>query len=327
MNLLFIARGGERSGLGHFARSQRLAETAKLRGHDTELFCLLDGPGSPAIEGARAIGDEAELVEILAQRSAGDVIVVDTLKVTGAFAQALQESSVPVVSLSPVAPGAGWASLVILRSAPSRYDQRVPHLIGVKFAVLGQSVPPISEPAFARALDAPEQRIAVCFGGTDPNNDTLATVRALAVHIDAQLDVFLGAAYPYDAAALQLGADATATTLNVHRGDTHLWAQLAQSSILVGGGGLLAYESASVGMPAVHLVPEGVRREMLAPLEQAGAIRVVDRDAKSPYRRSSEVVSALEPTTLREMRRAALSMQLGNGHLRCIEAIEDLLSC
>ena len=326
MRLLFIARGGERSGLGHFARSQRLAATAKLRGHDTELFCLLDGPGSPAVEGARAIADEAELVEILAGRSGDGVIVVDTLEVTGAFAQTLQESSVPVVSLSPVAPGASWASLVILRSAPSRYERRVPHLIGLEFTVLGQSMPRISEAVFAPALDAPERRIAVCFGGADPNNDTLATVVALAAQIDAQLDVFLGPAYSHDEAALQLGADARATALNVLRGDTHLWAQLAQSSILVGGGGLLAYESASVGMPAVHLVPGGVRREMLAPLELAGAICVVDRDAESPYRRLGDVVSSLEPEALREMRRAALSIELGNGPLRCIDAIEDLLS-
>jgi spore coat polysaccharide biosynthesis predicted glycosyltransferase SpsG len=326
VNLLFIARGGEWTGLGHFARSQRLVETAKLRGHDAELFCLLDGPSSPAAEGARAIADEAELLRVLAGRSADDVIVVDMLDVKGGFAQALESSSVPIVSLSPVAPDAVWASLVILRSVPNQCDQRVPHLVGVEFAVLGPSVAPISEAAFSRGLRSPVQRIAVCFGGADPSNETLVTVRALAAHIDAQLDVFVGPAYSHDRAALQLEAGARATALKVHRGDARLWARLAQSSVLVGGGGLLAYESAHCGMPAVHLVPVGIRHEMLAPLKQAGAIRVVDRDAANPHRRLVEVVAALDPKTLGEMRRAALSMQLGEGHVRCVEAIENLLT-
>jgi spore coat polysaccharide biosynthesis predicted glycosyltransferase SpsG len=326
VNLLFIARGGERTGLGHFARTQKLAETARLRGHDAELFCLLDGPTSTPVEGARAMVDEDVLLRSLAGRSSDDVLVVDTLEVTGALAQTLQKSSVPVVSLSPLAPGAVWANLVILRSAPSQCEQSVPHLIGMEFAVLGQSVAPISEAAFARALDSRERRIAVCFGGADPSNETLATVRALAAHIAAQLDVFVGPAYLHDEAAFQLGADAKATSLNVYRGDPRLWAQLARSSILVGGGGLLAYEAAHSGLPAIHLVPDGIRREMLAPLEQARAIRVVDRTAENPHQRLGEVVATLDPETLRAMRRSGLSLQIGQGHVLCIEAIEDLLS-
>jgi hypothetical protein len=151
-------------------------------------------------------------------------------------------------------------------------------------------------------------------------------MRALATHIDAQLDVFVGPAYPHDKAALHLEAGAKATALNAHRGDARLWARLAESSVLVGGGGLLAYESAYSGMPAVHLVPSGIRREMLGPLQEAGAIRVVDRDTKNAHRRLGEIVAALDPEILREMRHAALSMQLGEGHVRCIEAIEKLLS-
>lgn len=327
MNVLFIARGGERTGLGHFARSQRLVEAAKLRGHDAELLCLLDGPTSQAVEGAIAIADEAELLGILARRSVGDVIAVDMLDVKGALARALERSSVPVVSLSPVAPGAVWASLVILRAAPNQRDHRVPHLVGVEFAVLGQSLTPITEPIFSKALDSPVRRVAVCFGGADPNNETLATVRALTAHTDTQLDVFVGPAYPHDIAALQGGMDANAAmALKVQRGDARLWAQLAHSSVLVGGGGLLAYESACSGMPAVHLVPAGMRREMLAPLEEAGAIRVVDRDTANAHRLLAEVVAALGPQGLGEMRRAALSLQLGAGHVRCMEAIEDLRS-
>jgi spore coat polysaccharide biosynthesis predicted glycosyltransferase SpsG len=326
VNVLFIARGGERTGLGHFARSQRLVETAKRRGHEAELFCVLDGPGSQAVEGARAVTDEAELLRVLAGRSVDDVIIVDMLEVKGGVAQALERSSVPVVSLSPVTPDAVWPSLVILRAAPSQREPRVPHRVGVEFAVLGPSVAPISEDAFSRGLDSSVRRIAVCFGGADPSNETLATVRALADHIDAELDVFVGPAYSHETAALQLGAGAKAMALRVHRGDARLWDRLAQSSVLIAGGGLLAYESAYGGMPAVHFVPRGLRHEMLHPLEQAGAIRLVDRDAEHPYQRLVEVVAALRPEDLAAMRRAGLSMQLGDGHVQCMAAIESLLS-
>jgi len=326
MNVLFIARGGERTGLGHFARTQRLVETAKRRGHNAELFCVLDGPGSQAVEGARAIADEAELLRVLAGRSRDDVIVVDTLDVKGAFAQVLERSSVPVVSLSPVAPDAVWPRLVVLRTAPNQREPRVPHLVGMEFAVLGPFVAPISEDVFSRGLDSAVRRVAVCFGGADPSDETLATVRALAGHIDAQLDVFVGPAYSHDRAALQLGAGARATALKVHRGDARLWARLAQSSVLIGGGGLLAYECAHSGIPSVHLVPSGIRHDMLGPLEKTGAVRVVDRGAANPHRRLGEVIAELDPNALREMRRIGLSMQLGEGHVRCIEAIENLLS-
>lgn len=323
--MLFIARGGERTGLGHFARSQKLVETARVRGHEAELLCLLDGSRSPAVTGARPIADEEELLSVLAGRAA-DVIVVDMLGVKGPLAQTLKGASVPVVSLSPVAPDADWPSLVILRSAPDRRETRAPHLVAMEFAVLGQSATRISEAVFSRALDSGVRRIAVCFGGADPSDDTLATVRALAADIDAELDVFIGPAYPHDQAPLELAAGAGGATAKVYRGDARLWDRLSQSSLLVGGGGLLAYESAYCGMPSVHLVPRGIRREMLAPLASAGAIRVVDRDANDPYSRVCALVKALDPETLGEMRRVALSMPLGNGHVRCLEAIESLVS-
>ena len=324
MKLLFIARGGERTGLGHFARSQRLVETAKLRGHDVELFCVLDGPRSLAVGGARTISDEADLLSALASRPADDVIVVDMLDVQGAFAQRLETSSAPVVSLCPVALGATWPRLVILRSSPERCDERIPHLIGVEYAVLGQSVAPISEATFSKTIDASVQRVAVCFGGADPDNETLATVRALASQTDARIDVFVGPVYSHDETALHLGGSTEATAVKVHHAAGSLWEQLARSSVLVGGGGLMAYEAACSGLPSVHLVPQGTRREMLAPLEGAGAIRVVDRDAKEPHRSLCRLVASLDPETLLEIRRAALSLPLCNGHLRCVEAIEDL---
>jgi hypothetical protein len=102
-----------------------------------------------------------------------------------------------------------------------------------------------------------------------------------------------------------------------------LWPRLGQSSVLVGGGGLLAYEAAYSGLPSVHVVPRGIRREMLAPLEEVGAILAVDRDASAPHRRLREIVTGLDPETLQEMRRAALSLPLGDGHVQCIQAIED----
>lgn len=323
MNLLFIARGGERTGLGHFARSRRLIETARYRGHEAELFCLLDGPRSPIVEGARAIVDEAELVGALRSRHSDDVIVVDIVSVQGALARALETSPVPVVALCPVAAGAAWPSLVVLRSASEGHDERIPHLIGLEYAVLGRPVTRISESAFVKRIESPVRHILVCFGGADPDNETLATVRALISRIDARLDVLLGPAYSHDEAALQLGAESGPTIVKVHRGDGDLWEQFKQSSVLVGGGGLLAYEAAYAGLPSVHLVARGIRRQMLAPLEEAGAVVAVERDAGEPHRRLQEVLADLDCRALKQMRRAALALPLGNGHVRCIQAIED----
>jgi len=298
-------------------------ETARRRGHEAELFCLLDGPMSPVPDGAQVIADEAELVGALRSRSSDHVIVVDMLVVRGALERALETSLVPVVALCPVAAGAAWPSLVILRSAPDCHDERIPHLIGVEFTVLGQPVMRIPEATFAKRLDSPVRRIAVCFGGADPDNETLTTVRALASRIDARLEVFLGPAYSHDEAALQLGGHAGPTVVKVLRVDDGLWAQLGRSSALVGGGGLLAYEAAYSGLPSVHLVARGIRRQMLAPLEESGAILLVDRDAGEPYRRLQEVVAGLDREALQEMRRAGLALPLGDGHVRCIQAIED----
>jgi spore coat polysaccharide biosynthesis predicted glycosyltransferase SpsG len=203
------------------------------------------------------------------------------------------------------------------------YDDRIPHLFGLEYAVLGQGVTTISEEAFAKSLDSPVRRIAVSFGGADPNNETLATVKALTSNLEARLEVFLGPAYRHDVTASKLGADDGTKDVRVHRATKYFWAHLSRSSILVGGGGPLAYEAAHSGLPSVHLVGSDIQREMLVPLEAVGAIVVVDRDGEEPHRRLYEVVVRLGSETLREMRRAGLSLPLGNDHVRCIQAIED----
>ncbi|MBI3544755.1 MAG: UDP-2,4-diacetamido-2,4,6-trideoxy-beta-L-altropyranose hydrolase [Deltaproteobacteria bacterium] len=124
-------------------------------------------------------------------------------------------------------------------------------LLGLKYALLREEFVVAAASAQARTCEV--ARIAVCFGGTDPTNETTRALEALeSLGLPGvSIDVIAGKSNANVEALQQLRAKSPRTLLHVQ---TKRMAELlASADLAIGAGGVGLWERACVGVPSVTL--------------------------------------------------------------------------
>lgn len=215
----------------------------------------------------------------------------------------------PNLALEPTARAAG------LR--PSRSAS----LQGPRYALL--------RPEFAAARAArPERdgqvrRVLICFGGSDPQQHTLATLSALRPYAARlqRIDVVVGPANPHAAALAALCAELPGAVLHCPAND--MAALLNQTDLAIGAGGTMSWERACLGVPTLGFGIADNQEAVLAALIEHGALLGC---AQMPQPDANLIAAWLDcvfdnPALLRGLATRSLALVDGQGAQRVADCL------
>jgi UDP-2,4-diacetamido-2,4,6-trideoxy-beta-L-altropyranose hydrolase len=337
--LLVRADGGPEIGIGHVMRCLGVAQAWRGKNapcawaraeapSSLEARLIEEGIESVSLAAARgSLEDARELAELARARGAAWTLV-DGYRFDLAYQEVLAGAGLRVAWMDDRgAPGAFVADLVVnpnvaIRSEwYERCDARTRVLRGPRHAPLRREFN--ARPRREREFPARARRILISLGGADPDNASLAVMRA-AVEAGAagtEVRVIAGPANPHLSflqAAATPGVEVVSSVVDM--AEALEWADVA-----VTGAGGTVWEALYLGVPTLLVVIAGDQRGNAVELDRRGVVRLLgDGSALEGTRVAREVALLLEDRARRqEMSLSGRALVDGRGASRIVAAMRE----
>jgi UDP-2,4-diacetamido-2,4,6-trideoxy-beta-L-altropyranose hydrolase len=276
--------------------------------------------------------DAEQTEEAIREAGPVDWLVVDHYGLDARW-ERLQRAQVPrILAIDDVADRPHDCDLLLdqnlVAAMETRYAKLVAatctQLLGPRYALL--------RPQFAEARRrlAPRsgelRRVLICYGGSDPSNETTKTLNAIK-HLaadDLAIDVVIGASNPHvtEVAALCQALP----RVDLHRGADNMAELMARADLAVGAGGVMSWERCCLGLPTLAVDIAANQVGALTALAAAGALTYLGSASGVDATRMAAELGALmqDRGRIRAMGEAALALVDGEGTERVIAAMELL---
>jgi UDP-2,4-diacetamido-2,4,6-trideoxy-beta-L-altropyranose hydrolase len=254
--IVFRVDGGPEIGMGHVFRALTLADKMFLN-HD--VYFLMDNHKKLGIEKIKAshyplivFDNEKEMYKQLKQLNP-DIVINDILDTDAKYISELKAMGYFVVNYEDLGEGSDYADLVI----NSLYENTYPpdnHYYGYKYVCLRDEFQQIPSKVVTESVNC----ILITFGGTDPNNLTLRTLKAISKldnikHV--QINVVIGMGYSskeeLSAFAKQLVQEGF--QINVKENVLMMAYEIYNADIVITSNGRTIYEITSIGTPFISI--------------------------------------------------------------------------
>lgn len=261
-----LAADGARSCFLMRSHAAGLAHLVESHGHAVRL--LSDPPARPA--GADDGGgpyahwlpthwqqDADQTRSALDEIGAAEWLIVDHYALDARWEQVCRRDGMRILAVDDLADRDHDCELLLdqnlVQGMETRYRGRVPaacvQLLGPGYALL--------RPEFAaqRALltrrSGEINRILICFGGSDPSNETAKALEAVAslAHPSLAVDAVIGLSNPHVDSVAQLCHGLSGAEL--HRGANNIAELMRRADLSIGAGGVMSWERCCVGLPVI----------------------------------------------------------------------------
>jgi UDP-2,4-diacetamido-2,4,6-trideoxy-beta-L-altropyranose hydrolase len=316
--LLIRADGGPAIGSGHLMRCLALAEAWKENG-GTVIFVIATPSPSPSLE-ERLSPEAAEVLHIavtpgspedaqktarLAQERGCVWVVVDGYQFGADYQRHLRDAGFSLLAIDDYGHAAHYYADIVLnqnsyadRSFYPHHEPSTRFLLGPEYVLLRREFR--DRAGYARTIPAIARKVLVTFGGADPENATLAAIRALAqVPVDGlEVIIVVGGMNPHYDALRESVKDRPG--FSIRKDVRDMPGLMAWADIAISAGGSTCWELAFMGLPAlVHplaanqepvvrsLVSRGVADELTAGdlFGGEGAVQKITEFLTSHWRR------------------------------------------
>ena len=329
------ADAGTALGTGHFARASAVADALAAAG-GTEVMLVTGEEGAALVPAYFPSGisvvalkpgntDPASSMEALRRKGwAPDVVYLD------------QYGEVPCWEAQAAEAGAGLVVLDDLDAA-SRADIIVrPHggkagpaggivLRGPAHLPLSRHVTALADRPPPRTL-ATRPRLNICFGGSDPTEETAKALRALAELDGLDVDVVIGPGARLDPSLADAAERLPHVSLHRAPSQQRLAELLGEADLALGAGGVMLWERLCLGVPSLVVCVAGNQRPQIDAMVAAGAIRFAGDHADVTPATIAQAVTALAADAPARRALAAAGRRLvdGRGALRLAAWIRAL---
>jgi UDP-2,4-diacetamido-2,4,6-trideoxy-beta-L-altropyranose hydrolase len=358
MRVAFRVDASRRIGTGHAMRCLTLAETLRSRGaecvfvhrnHAGAVGDLMRNRGFdvrllPAPESGQpelALSGESETwLGVPLEKDVEDTqkalnndqvgwLFVDHYSLDASWESRMRSSVARIAVIDDLADRPHDCDLLIDQSAVpnpvGRYDGLVPEhalrLCGPEYALIGE---PFSR---ARSLVGPRRgplsRVLVYYGGSDPGNETLRTLRVLSNSRFAGIavDVVVGPNHPDPASVREIAATRPLTSF--HEPQSDLVRLMLEADCFLGAGGTTTWERCSLGLPSIVTTLADNQIPLTQELHNRGAlIWAGDRSNISDECLQAAMHQLIQPPgCLQEIACQAWSVTDALGRLRVADAV------
>lgn len=282
-----FAQGGMRSCFLMRSHAAGLAHLVESQGHALR---LLPDPPEPPCETDDRDGPHAHWLPttwrqdadqtrtVLDEIGPAEWLVVDHYVLDSRWENACRRDGMRILAIDDLADRVHDCEILLDQNLvfemTMRYRDRVPadcvQLLGPRYALL--------RPEFAaqRALLTPRSgeigRILICFGGSDPTNETAKALEAIASLAMPRLavDVAIGPSNPH--AALVDGFCQRMPNVALHRGANNMAELMRRADLSIGAGGVMSWERCCLGLPTLAIDIAANQIPSLTTLAQRGAL-------------------------------------------------------
>ncbi|MBU6462892.1 MAG: UDP-2,4-diacetamido-2,4,6-trideoxy-beta-L-altropyranose hydrolase [Proteobacteria bacterium] len=210
----------------------------------------------------------------------------------------------------------------------ARYSSLVPaacqQMLGPGYALL--------RPEFAEARKSltdrsgEVRRILVCYGGSDPSNETAKALAAIK-HMETTslaIDVVIGLGNPH--ADRVSGLCLELRCVELHRGTDNMAELMGRADLAIGAGGIMNWERCCLGLPTIAVDVAANQVRSLAALASAGAlIHLGSAQSVNATQIATAIGAMIEDSArIRSMRTSALALVDGEGVGRMCSAMHEL---
>jgi UDP-2,4-diacetamido-2,4,6-trideoxy-beta-L-altropyranose hydrolase len=177
----------------------------------------------------------------------------------------------------------------------SRYGGRVPPtcetLLGPRYALLRAEFAERRKSLTRRSGKV--NRILVCYGGSDPGNETakaLSAIKSLS-HPSLAVDVAIGPTNPNATSLAQLCGEMSMTEF--HRGAGNMAELMSNAGLAIGAGGIMSWERCCLGLPTIAVDIAGNQTGALTALSRAGAVIYLGSAASTTEQQIAGAIESL----------------------------------
>lgn len=253
MSICLCCEASHVFGMGHLYRMLNLGQVLRERGEETIFVVNRDDAAARVLHGqgvsfleqdfSASSGWEAPIIQKYHIR----VWVNDRLQTGKDHARYVGNQGAKLVTFDDFGEGAAFADLHIA-ALPAVYERYKPEgkrvLQGLPWLVLN---PRLSR--LRRQREKIDSR-AVCLGGSDTYGVTVRIAELLRAH-GLEATYFVGPAFRHEEELARV-----APVSHVRRSVTHLLDELAAFDLAITGGGMIAFESAAMGLPVIIVANE-----------------------------------------------------------------------
>lgn len=222
--------------------------------------------------------DAEQTSEAIGKIGQVDWLIVDHYALDARWEGAQQRHGLHILAIDDLADRPHGCDILLdqnlVLNMETRYRSRVPaaceQLLGPRYALL--------RPDFAEARKSMAdrsgvvRRILVCFGGSDPSNETakaLAALKAISSHSFA-IDVVVGMSNPHANLISRFCAELPRAEL--HRGADNMAELMSRADLAIGAGGIMSWERCCLGLPTIAVDIAANQIGALTALAEAGAV-------------------------------------------------------
>jgi len=258
MRIIFICKGSSRIGLGHVIRSVSLANEASTKhlveyiaiGDETIRFILkrLSFP-------SKLIAEENMLTKLI--KGTYDVVIFDLLTLNRKSFNLIKSRTRTMVSLSPIFNYMKDIDILFNRTkyVPDDYKTfDIKIYAGLEYTIIQENCVKVRTPIFKSTLARTELPIALCMGGGDAGNKTLAFLKHLTkCDVPVTFWVLLGEGYKhsYDQLVHTIEAEKNHEVI-LAKTNQSMWHILNNCAAIILPGGITTYEATFAGIPTIN---------------------------------------------------------------------------
>jgi len=258
MKLQIVCRGSTQEGLGHLFRTRTFARAVQHL-HETEVVAIVQEGLESILVGmdcpVRFVRDDKYILSYLQEYQA-DVLIFDLTRIDTAVFQEIKSIPHLTASLSPVFDHMSSIDVLFTRVKHSPPIDGVKIYGGLEYAIFNDHGIVIDDMTYERNLSLSELPIAVCMGGTDAANKTLAVVQSLVKSLDPfTIWVLLGEGYAHSYNALvEAVKDNRSHEVVLAKTNRSMWQVMSNCVLGILAGGLTTIEALYAGLPTINLL-------------------------------------------------------------------------
>lgn len=325
-----LARTGVRSRFLMRSHAAGLAHLVEGSGHAVQ---LLPDPSAPAPGTEDRTGPHAhwlpttwrqdadQTCNALAEIGPAEWLIVDHYALDGRWETACRREGLRIIAIDDLADRDHDCEILLDQNLVphmgTRYRDRVSEacvqLLGPQYALLRPEF--VEQRRLVTSRSGKIGRLLICYGGSDPTNETAKAVQAIASPAmpSIEVDVVIGPSNPHAESIVRLCSGLPRT--RVHRGANNIAELMRRADLSIGAGGVMSWERCCVGLPAVVVDVASNQIGTLTALADVGAALYLGRAASVTAEILTDAVRALldDPARNRALGEAALALVDGLG--------------
>ncbi len=328
-------------GIGHFARATSVADALK-RHPGVEILLATKKSSAPFVPAffsdfidivflsADAASPEAATRALTDRDVQPDVVYLDHYGEVPAWEAAAKRMGFHLVAMDDL--NAARMSDVIVR--PHFRSQASGDTRGIRSVLLeGMAYVPLSDLVARQSSNWREKRLQrpellnICFGGSDPTNETAKALEALAGQEDLRIDVMIGRGARIAPEVFDRFGRMDQFTFHHAPDRAHAIELLAKADMALGAGGLMLWERLCLGVPSLVICVADNQRAQIELMAEKGVVSFAGVHSDVTQACLVEAFNVFRQDTAARMRMARMGRTLvdGRGAVRLAAMIRSLL--